>query len=431
MMAELQKVDVNNTKTFDELCQNICYKIVALLKICLEVHIIFDRYDDELSPKSLEHDKRYGGNASKLYEVVASRPLPDWKLFMSSNDNKQNLNKFICESIEKFAQTCKLLKNHPEKKIYLAGGYAERNITKILSSSGAIIEEKLSSNHSEADTRIILHALHASKSTRGKKNIFVRSPDTDVLVLLVSFYSQMSKTTCLWFETGVVTRNTDLRRFIPVHLIYKNIGKILAVTLPCLHALTGCDVVSSFHLIGKTKMYAAAKKTESTTLQELQKLYTGLCNEAEISIARGFVALLYDPKKSHGDKHHCLNSLRAALATSKTYSGIEKLPPSEPAFLQHVKRTIWQAHTWNHAGKNNIPVLNVLNYGWEVCEDKLECVLYEGLTSIELLQEYFCNCGKKISCKNSDTCKCTLNGMKCCEVCTCNKNKCSNHHEQE
>ena len=41
----------------------------------------------------------------------------------------------------------------------------------------------LASNQEEADTRIVLHAIYAANN--GSEKIVVRSPDTDVLVLLL------------------------------------------------------------------------------------------------------------------------------------------------------------------------------------------------------------------------------------------------------
>jgi hypothetical protein len=41
-------------------------------------------------------------------------------------------------------------------------------------------------------------------------------PDTDVLVLLVHYFSRMSNTSDLWFQTGTITALKDDRRYISV-----------------------------------------------------------------------------------------------------------------------------------------------------------------------------------------------------------------------
>jgi hypothetical protein len=47
--------------------------------------------------------------------------------------------------------------------------------------------------------------------------IVVKSPDTDVLVLLVHYFPNMKNTSELWFQTGLITSTKDCRRYIPVH----------------------------------------------------------------------------------------------------------------------------------------------------------------------------------------------------------------------
>ena len=92
---------------------------------------------------------------------------------------------------------------------------------------------------------MLLHAVHDNESlnaagVRGK--IVIKTPDTDVLISAVHLFRQIESVKELWIETGVVSRTTDLCRFIPVHDICK--------ILPAIHALTGCNLTSSFFAIG-------------------------------------------------------------------------------------------------------------------------------------------------------------------------------------
>ena len=41
-------------------------------------------------------------------------------------------------------------------------------------------------------------------------------PDTDVLVLMVHYFSRMSNTSDLWFRSGTITALKDGRRYISV-----------------------------------------------------------------------------------------------------------------------------------------------------------------------------------------------------------------------
>jgi ABC-type hemin transport system ATPase subunit len=54
----------------------------------------------------------------------------------------------------------------------------------------------LNSSQEEADTCIILHALNMNNQFKDKNvmgRIVIKSPDTDVLILLVHYFSRMSK----------------------------------------------------------------------------------------------------------------------------------------------------------------------------------------------------------------------------------------------
>ena len=61
---------------------------------------------------------------------------------------------------------------------------------------------ELCSTHEEADTCLLLHAAHASR--QGFANVVIRSPDTDVAVLAISFSADIAAD--LFFCTGVKNR---------------------------------------------------------------------------------------------------------------------------------------------------------------------------------------------------------------------------------
>ena len=71
------------------------------------------------------------------------------------------------------------------------------------SENGAVVEEiqELQCDHEEADTRMLLHALHAS---RNQENIDIKSLDTGVFV--TALYLKWFLASSLFLETG--TRDT-------------------------------------------------------------------------------------------------------------------------------------------------------------------------------------------------------------------------------
>ena len=109
----------------------------------------------------------------------------------------------------------------------------------------AIAEEELISSQEEADGRIILHCHHIARNSPETFVIAVRSPDTDVLVLLLKFSQNIDRT--ILFDTGTGNK----RRLLNVNDIVSAKGTELCEVLPALHSFTGCDTTSAFVRRGK------------------------------------------------------------------------------------------------------------------------------------------------------------------------------------
>ncbi|XP_033109669.1 uncharacterized protein LOC117110927 [Anneissia japonica] len=324
-MAELQKMNVRNMTTFSDIANSCFGKITNLFHSYEEVHLIFDRYDDEFSPKDEERDRRRGSGNQYHYHVEENRALPKWKTFMGVSHNKGELTNFISSYVEEKAV------QHPEvfktkyHKLFIAGGYSSRLATKKIDFTGvSIIVEELSSTQTEADTRIMLHATHFNNRMTTLNcvgRLVVQSPDTDVLVLLTYYCHEMKAVQEIWFETGQVMKMLDLRRYIPVHLIASQIG-------------------------------------EDICKEKLKNLQTLKCdNEVKtISSSTEFVTALYDPALKFKGTHKSLNKLRVRMASTRC-TLVSKLPPCEASFLQHVKRASWQTKTWcnSHVPKPELP----------------------------------------------------------------------------
>ena len=81
---------------------------------------------------------------------------------------------------------------YPGDSLYIAGLFTDPNVAKKISSVGVSSCADLYCSHEEADTRTVLHAMHADKEF-GRKNtkgrILVKSPDTDVFCTLCTFLS--------------------------------------------------------------------------------------------------------------------------------------------------------------------------------------------------------------------------------------------------
>ena len=103
----------------------------------------------------------------------------------------------------------------------------------------------LESLQEEADTRLFLHV--ADSVSRGFEKVMVRTVDSDVVVLAIYVFQNLSQLKKLWIAFG---RQKSFR-MIPVHTLSQQLGKDKCLALPMFHSLTGCDTVSAFFGHGK------------------------------------------------------------------------------------------------------------------------------------------------------------------------------------
>jgi len=120
-------------------------------------------------------------------------PLPkNLTNFLSLADNKVDLAHFLSEELCSQAPD--------DKEIVVAGGFREE--LEVRSSKATTDLTHLKATHEEADTRLVLHAVHASSQFN---TVVVSSRDTDVLVLLVSHFTRVQYEH-LWMLSGTTKK---------------------------------------------------------------------------------------------------------------------------------------------------------------------------------------------------------------------------------
>ena len=157
--------------------------------------------------------------------LIEGRVIPEWKKFISSGENTI---RFLGDYIAKHIRQNSSLQEG--QSLYLAGLLSNPETVKMLNQNGMLDCSCLASTKEEADIRIILHALYSDKlyqENNVQGRIVVKSPDTDVLVLLVHYFPNMKKTSELWFQTGLITSTKDCRRYIPVHELCKSLSSVV------------------------------------------------------------------------------------------------------------------------------------------------------------------------------------------------------------
>ena len=139
----------------------------------------------------------------------------------------------------------------------------------------------------EADQRLVRHTLNLINN--GYKNILVRTIDTDVLVLLLSYIGQVELND---IEIHAYLINSD--RYYNIKQIIRELGSDICLALPFFYAFTGCDTVSSFYGKGKCKAYDVWVKSErkddfTDVFVELGEMPTDVTSD-HIDILESFVA---------------------------------------------------------------------------------------------------------------------------------------------
>ena len=212
--------------------EELTWKFFKLLPQGYErIDIVADTYH-EVSLKSAERSQR--GKASKVVIRSAKSKIPrNFSDFLKNGENKKRLIILMRDTIIENKVKALDLVNCGE--LYFSTDNDCRRITQSLS----VREESLVSNQEEADTKLVLHSLHALNESPRKK-VIVRSPsgDTDVLVILLSKMIGHQDKIYLDYGTGLNRKGLWLSNVVMSE------SKLKA--LIGFHAFTGNDYISSF-----------------------------------------------------------------------------------------------------------------------------------------------------------------------------------------
>ena len=255
---------------------------------------------------------------------------------------------------------------------------------------------QLKATHEEADTRLVLHAVHSQFNT-----VVVSSRDTDVLVLLVSHFPCVQ---CehLWMLSGTGKK----RQYIPIDAVFNNLPTDSAPHLLPFHALTGCDSTSYF--ANRTKR--SSWKVFIENHQLLNNLGIGDLTEETILSSETFVCRIYGVHKTDS-----VDAARHVLF-SKTGKP-EALSPTSDALRFHLMRVHYQTMVWRnaHCGVPELPA--PVDMGRKHGDSGLQPILMS-LSPIpeSCLEMISCACQKQ--CKTR-RCKCRQSGLRCTAMCAC------------
>ena len=197
--------------------------------------MVFDRYLPN-SIKGVTRAKRKTGKSKGIRRDVESREQRNGNRdrLIVVDEKKARLAHFLLTEMSQRKGT------HPGRELVVSGGFIE--ILKVWSYDASRESlQGLSSDHEEADTRIVLHARELA--VRGYQQVNVLCRDPDVLVLLLAHRKDLCQE--IWMVSGI----SRTKRYIPVHKI--SLPEEKRKSLLAFHTITGCYTTSQFAGISK------------------------------------------------------------------------------------------------------------------------------------------------------------------------------------
>ena len=140
---------------------------------------VFDRYDNPASIKAGVRRRRGSCPALEIKISSPSTPLPkQWDKYIANPCNKANLSDLLWESWSSTASE----RLATGQQLALGEGFKKGNDCELITRGQVVPVPVLESDHEEADTRLLLHAHHASSD---HPRVTVQSPNTECAVICV------------------------------------------------------------------------------------------------------------------------------------------------------------------------------------------------------------------------------------------------------
>ena len=389
--AIVQMLHPGTAKTFQDYADAVFSSYVSSqLESVERVDIVWDAYIAD-SLKSTTRQKRGKGVRRRVAPTTA---LPqNWKDFLRVDGNKSELFSFLSQHVTS-------LPTEEGKSIYSTHG------SNVLSSMvDADMTSLVPCSHEEADTRLFLHVVDAVQ--KGFRKVCVRTVDTDVVVLAIAMFNQISPEE-LWIAFGTGSNF----HYIPIHEVAAAMDPRVCATLHVFHAFTGCDTTSSFGGRGKKTAWNTWKVfPDITAAFEDLLLMQSTIRASTISALEQFVILMYDRTSGISG----INEARKQLFTQKSRA-LENLPPTLAALEQHIKRVCYQSNCWNQALIPNPDLPSPADWGWKKDQTGWQPV-WTTLPEASQSCSELIRCGCKKGC--TGRCKCFKAALKCTALCFC------------
>ena len=314
MLVNMTKPKKN--QSFKSYCSDIFFPHVKKLQqeyTSERIDIVFDTCKDPCL-KASTRIKRRKGIRHKVQEDSISPKK--WRGFPMLNRNKA----------EVFAYLSKELLLHAEDDMVLTCPYDTTCVT----NTNQIVSSFISPcNHEKAYTRVFSHVNYMS--LQGHSKITIRVVDTDVLAPAVSVFARLKdQLEELWADFGIGKHGG---MYVPVPVIFNNLGESKASGLSFFYTFAGCDQVSVqvFHVTkGLTWKVLYLFDDITATFKNLSDQLDLSPTEALLPIIERFTVLLYNRTSNCLTTNECKKELFCKGRT------IDNIPPTSVDLLKHV-----------------------------------------------------------------------------------------------
>jgi len=343
------------------------------------VHFVTDSYIRH-SIKESERQRR-GTSAAYMIGGPSTKMQRNFASFMKNSDNKRQLLQFILCEWRQPAYASKLF-GHTILFV------CEESCVELRSEDGITVTSTeitdLRSTQEEADTRIILHCLYAAEHQVNDSTncLVIKSPDTDVFVILLSYASEIKAR--ILFETGTGSNH----RLISVNKIVDVIGHDVAYALPALHAFTGCDSTSAFVRKGKKQPLKLLKSRPEfveafSTLGQVadvvdDMLFCKLEHYVCLLYSTGNIVDINKVRSTMFQSRYSIGLPQSMLSARSSGIDLSLLPPCRGSLRKHALRANYQAFIWRHAHIAELELPSPIGCGWNVKDDTLKIDWVDG-----------------------------------------------------
>ncbi|KAE8746646.1 hypothetical protein FOCC_FOCC006630 [Frankliniella occidentalis] len=369
------------------------------------VDIAWDLYSND----SLKKFVREGRGSGVLRQVLASTPVPkDWTNFLLNDKNKEQLFSLLAlRAVEELSPDILVVSNVGDR---IAVSQNSPHMPSSL--SGAVCGKA-----EEADSRIILHL--ADAAAHGARTAVVRSVDTDVLVLSVSFFPGLQSLGLekLWLHFGSGAN----QRLIPVHAISANLGPDKCAALPGFHAMTGCDFTSGFRGKRKKSCWSAWLDCPEATQAFIEisqpQISSNVPNNVIQKLERFVIFLYGEPQETD------VNHARFISYTSKAKK-LTDIPPTLDSLVCHIQRAAYvSGQVWGRAQQQDPPIPSPKGWGWKKDGDSwapqwtTNDMIWQACRKVLITCKCKAGCGSRCSCRKAGV-PCSFFCGNCRENCT-------------